>query len=37
MAEIREPARLLWLDVGIPGQEIAVHGERICPGPRVEP
>lgn len=29
--------RLLRLDVGIPGQETAVHGERICPGPRVEP
>ncbi len=26
MAEIREPARLLWLDVGIPGQETTVHG-----------
>lgn len=28
-----QPARLLWLDVGIPGKKLLFMGERICPGP----
>jgi 1,4-alpha-glucan branching enzyme len=37
LAEVREPARLLRLHVGPPGQEAPVHGLRVRPGARVEP
>ncbi len=32
MAEIREPARLLWLDVGIPGQKLLFMGNEFAQG-----
>ena len=37
LAEVRQPARLLRLHVGPPGQEAALHGLRVRAGRRVEP
>ena len=37
LAAVRQPALLLRLHVGAPGQEAAVHGRRVRPAARVEP
>jgi hypothetical protein len=37
LAAVRQPAGLLRLHVGPPGQEAAVHGLRVCAAARVEP
>ncbi|MDZ7653244.1 MAG: hypothetical protein U5L03_12205 [Burkholderiaceae bacterium] len=37
LAALRQPARLLRLHVGPPGQEAALHGLRVRPARRVEP
>src|SRR5207237_6933731 len=37
LAEVRQPARDVFLDVGASGQEAALHGQRIRPAGRGEP